>query len=559
MQNTSWRLSAHPQAQPPQGPVVVVVMDGVGEAPEDAGNAVALARTPTLARLRTQALFTTLRAHGKAVGMPSDEDMGNSEVGHNAMGAGRVFAQGARLVNEALEQGTLFTSETWYWLTEPCVREGRALHLLGLLSDGNVHSHIQHLFALLHEADRIGISRVFVHALLDGRDVPQTSAHLYLSQLEAELTRINAQPNRGYRIASGGGRMKVTMDRYNAEWHMVERGFRAHVYGIGRPFTSAMEALETFRAEQPGITDQNLLEFVIVEEGQPVGRIQDDDAVIMFNFRGDRAIEISQAFEQEHLTHFDRGTRPRVRYAGMMQYDGDLKLPSHFLVSPPAIDRTLGEYLARNGLPQCALAETQKFGHVTYFWNGNRSGMFDPSVEKYVELLSDTLPFEQRPWMKAAEVTDAALAELQTGHWRHLRINFANGDMVGHTGHLDATIQAVQAVDLCVARLWEAVKAAQGVLIVTADHGNADEMLMKGKNGKPLQDAQGQPLPKTSHTLNPVPFYLWDARPAPGYHLRELEKPGLSNLAATVLELLGYQAPPDYDPSLLSWERASAG
>lgn len=554
---------------PRPGPVVVVVMDGVGIGAGDEADAVARADTPTLHWLKAHALSTTLQAHGKAVGMPSDDDMGNSEVGHNALGAGRVFAQGARLVNDALASRAIFESDTWRWLTDPCIQKGHALHLLGLVSDGNVHSHIDHLQALIEEANRIDITRVNVHFLFDGRDVAQTSAHLYVAQLEAQLRRINASGQRCYQIASGGGRMKVTMDRYNAEWPMVARGWNAHVHGIGRPFASTQEALETFRIETPGIIDQNLPGFVITRDGKPVGKVEDGDAFVLFNFRGDRAIEITQAFELEHFPHFDRGDRPHVRFAGMMQYDGDLKLPTRFLVAPPAIDRTLGEYLANNGISQLALAETQKFGHVTYFWNGNRSGMFNEHLEKYVEVLSDVAPFDERPWMKAAEVTDVAVAAIASGQWKHIRLNYANGDMVGHTGVLRATRLAVEAVDLCLARLKTAVEAAQGILLVTADHGNADEMFMRDKKGRFERDGAGQVIPKTSHTLNPVPFYLYDpalqatpgtfagdttSAPAPYQLNGQVEKPGLANIAATVLQLLGFEAPADYAPSLLTFQ-----
>lgn len=580
VEHTPFALTPHSTYPGCAGPVVLAIMDGVGIGTGDEADAVSQARTPTLSWLKAHALTTSLRAHGTAVGMPSDDDMGNSEVGHNALGAGRIFAQGARLVNEAIHSGAIFQSETWHWLTGPCIHSGHALHLLGLVSDGNVHSHIDHLLALIREADRIGIAQVNIHFLFDGRDVAQISAHLYVARIEAELAQINARGfetaagGRGlrrYQIVSGGGRMKVTMDRYQAEWSMVERGWRAHVHGIGRPFRSTMEALETFRTESPGITDQNLPEFVIVQDGKPAGKVEDGDAFVFFNFRGDRAIELTQAFELDHFTPFDRGHRPLVRYAGMMQYDGDLRLPTRYLVTPPAIDRTLGEYLATNGITQCALAETQKFGHVTYFWNGNRSGMFDPNFEQYIEIPSDALPFDERPWMKAAEVTDAAVAAITSGRFRHVRLNYANGDMVGHTGVLRSTILAVEAVDLCLARLKHAVELAGGILIVTADHGNADEMYMRDKKGKFEYDKNGVPIPKTSHTLNPVPFYLYDpantalgknvlANTAPAnagtYQLNsQVLQPGLANIAATLLNLLGYEAPADYWPSLLTFAR----
>jgi 2,3-bisphosphoglycerate-independent phosphoglycerate mutase len=346
--------------------------------------------------------------------------------------------------------------------------------------------------------------------------------------------------------------MLVTMDRYQADWGMVERGWRTHVHGEGRGFRSAREAIETLRGEKPGLSDQWLPPFVIVgADGAPVGPVRDGAALVCFNFRGDRAIEISRAFEEEAFAAFDRGRRPDVAYAGMMEYDGDLKVPKQYLVAPPAIDRTLGEYLSRNGVPQLAISETQKFGHVTYFWNGNRSGSFDRELETYVEIPSDTLPFEERPWMKAAEITDRLIAELASGRFRHARVNYANGDMVGHTGVRDAAVLAVEAVDLQIGRLLSAVRQLGGALVVTADHGNADEMFeMDEKSGQPLLGPDGRPRPKTSHTLNRVPFHVF----APSHALRlrrDLRRPGLANVAATLLQLLGFEAPEDYYPSLL--------
>jgi 2,3-bisphosphoglycerate-independent phosphoglycerate mutase len=528
-------------------------MDGVGLGRGDEADAVASARTPVLDGLRQQGLYRSLLAHGTAVGMPSDDDMGNSEVGHNALGAGRVFAQGALRVNDALADGSIFQTSTWSWLMGPCVEQKKALHLIGLLSDGNVHSHIDHLFALIRQADAEGVERLYLHVLLDGRDVAQTSAHLYLAKTEAFLDTFRHKSNRDYQIASGGGRMKVTMDRYNADWAMVKVGWDAHVLGRARAFASAQEALETFRQEKPGIIDQNLPAFVVSRDGGPVATIENGDAVVLFNFRGDRAIEITQAFELADFSAFDRVRFPDVRFAGMMQYDGDLLLPRRFLVTPPTIDRTLGEYMARNGIRQFALSETQKFGHVTYFWNGNRSGMFDPGLETYLEIPSELAPFDERPWMKAAEITDAAVKEILQGSARFVRLNYANGDMVGHTGVLESTILAVEAVDLCLGRLKAAVEAVGGILVVTADHGNADEMYMRdAKSGKLEQDKEGHLKPRTSHSLNPVPFVVYDPKGPDSFRLVDgLEKGGLANVAATVLTLLGFEAPDDYAPSLV--------
>ncbi len=545
-------LEKHPDITAPQGPVVIVIMDGVGIGSGGEDDAVALARTPVLDGLKAEHASTELRAHGTAVGLPSDGDMGNSEVGHNALGAGRVFAQGAKLVNAAIGSGDLFDGEVWQSIVKRG-QAGGALHLIGLLSDGNVHSHIDQLFALIRQAATQGLERVFIHPLLDGRDVPETSALTYIDALEGLLEELSTDGS-SYRIASGGGRMLVTMDRYEADWSIVERGYNAHVHGKGRAFASARAAIETYRAEDPELIDQFMGEFVIADDDGPVGKIADGASVVYFNFRGDRALEISRAFEAgDEFDKFDRGARPEVLYAGMMQYDGDLFIPESFLVEPPAIERTMGEYLAKNGVAQFACAETQKYGHVTYFWNGNRSGKFDDALETYVELTSDRIPFEQRPWMKAAEVTDAVVEAVQSGRYPLIRVNYANGDMVGHTGHREAAITAVQTVDLSLERVLKAVRKAQGVALITADHGNADQMYEKDKKTGAIKcDEQGRPQSKTSHTLNPVPCLLVDhSGQDRELSLRTGPDLGLSNVAATVFELLGYAPPADFDPSLL--------
>ena len=560
------------------GPLVIAVLDGVGIGPADEGDAVHLARTPVLDRLLAGHPHLALRAHGTAVGMPSDKDMGNSEVGHNALGCGRVFDQGAKLVDNAIRTGALFEGQVWHDVVERG-SGGGAVHLIGLLSDGNVHSHIDHLLAMIRRADRAGVEALYVHPLLDGRDVGETSALGYVDALEEALGPIDAREGRRYRIASGGGRMRVTMDRYEADWAIVERGWRAHVLGDARRFPSARAAIETIRAEETGITDQFLPAFVIGDGDGPVGPVRDGDAVVFFNFRGDRALEISRAFEADDFPHFDRERRPDVLYAGMMEYDGDLHIPSHYLVEPPAIDRTLGEYLCHNGVTQLAISETQKYGHVTYFWNGNKAGLLDPAsgrfvdlpagalerdlyrgkirrsdLETYIEIPSDRVGFEQRPWMKAAEITDALVDHMRADAPRFVRVNYANGDMVGHTGDLQAAIVAMEAVDLCLGRLLDAVRVLDGLALITADHGNADEMFMRDKKtgGFVLGDS-GDPVPKTSHTLNTVPFVLFDPREAGDLSLdNTIQAPGLANVAATVLELLGYAAPEDYLPSLLA-------
>ena len=538
-------LANHPHFAPRPGPVVLCILDGVGIGSGGEDDAVHAAHTPTLDALRGSYPTMALAAHGTAVGLPSDKDLGNSEVGHNAMGAGRVFQQGASLVNDAIADGSIFRSDVWTDLVRT-----HTLHLMGLTSSGNVHSHTDHLAAMIDRAASDGVKRLRVHVLTDGRDVPARSALTWIEPLEAQLAACR-RAGLDYRIASGGGRMHITMDRYEADWAMVERGWRCHVEGVGAPFPSASAAVRALYDADPGVDDQYLPAFVCVDDaGAPCGPIRDGDGVIFFNFRGDRAIEITRAFEDDDFTAFARGRRPDVVYAGMMQYDGDLALPSRYLVAPPAIDHTVGEYLAQAKLSTFACSETQKFGHVTYFFNGNRSGRIDDKLERYLEVPSDTVPFDQRPWMKAAEITDAVIAAVQEGSWNHIRLNYANGDMVGHTGSLRATRMALEAVDLQLARLHKAVSAADGVLLVTADHGNADEMYLR-KNGQVLRDASGTPSPRTAHSLNPVPLIVADPRRAIDIR-RDLAHPTIAGLGATVLALCGLKPPADYLPALVT-------
>ena len=536
------------------GPVVTIVMDGYGLAKTDVGSAIAAARQPTLDRLFAQYPNVRLLAHGKAVGMPSNDDMGNSEVGHNAIGAGQVYAQGAALVADAIASGSIWVGQAWREIVAGAKNGERAgrgvIHFLGLFSDGNVHSHIDHLKALVARAKKEGIRTVRVHVLLDGRDVPETSALDYVVPFEAFLAGLN-DADFDARIASGGGRQNITMDRYEANWAMVERGWHVHVLGEGEQYPDCATAIKALRDKHPGTIDQDLPSFVIAAGGKPVGTIEDGDAVVFFNFRGDRAIEITRAFEEAAFDKFDRVRFPQITYAGMLQYDGDLKLPKRFLVDPPAIRDTTGEWFAKSGIQQFACSETQKFGHVTYFWNGNRSGKFEG--ETWQEVPSDVVPFEQRPWMKAAEITDAMIAALKRGQYRTLRCNFANGDMVGHTGNFRAATMAIEAVDLALARLLPAIDAAGGVALVTADHGNADEMVeIDKKTGQPATNKDGSVKAKTSHTLNPVPLILYDNVSGGRLGLKQTATAGLSNIAATTANLLGLEKHASWDESLLT-------
>jgi len=526
-------------------PLLLVIMDGIGFGRKDESDAVHLANTPNLDKLLESQLQTRLTAHGPAVGLPSDDDMGNSEVGHNAIGGGRIFAQGAKLVGKSIESGAIFNSKSWGKIMDRNHRGG-TIHFIGLLSDGNVHSHINHFYRLINECATRKVSRVRIHILIDGRDVGEKSALDYIRPLEELLKSISDNSGFDYKIASGGGRMITTMDRYQADWSIVERGWKAHVLGDARYFKSAEEAVQTMYDEDPKMTDQYLESFVVADENdKPVGKIRNGDGVIFMNFRGDRAIEISQAFEDKDFDKFDRVEVPEVFYAGMMEYDGDSHIPKNFLVEPPAIERTLSQYLCAEGVTSFAISETQKFGHVTYFWNGNKSGYIDESLEKYVEIPSDKIEFDKAPRMKADEITEASIEMLKSGKYKFGRINYPNGDMVGHTGNMEAAIESIETVDQSIGKLLSVIDELGGIAIITADHGNADEMFTI-KNGKKEV--------KTSHTLNEVPFVIYPSSLGKQIEMADVENPGLTNIAGTILNLLGFENVEDYNKSLISFK-----
>jgi 2,3-bisphosphoglycerate-independent phosphoglycerate mutase len=527
--------------EPRKGPVLLVIMDGVGFGKQDESDGVYLANTPNLDKILELPNQTRLKAHGTAVGLPTDDDMGNSEVGHNALGAGRVFDQGAKLVNKSIETGEIFESDNWKKVIEQG-KNGGTVHFLGLLSDGNVHSHIKQLFTLVNKCAEAGVSKFRLHALLDGRDVPGRSAPTYITPTEELFKKISEEKGYDYNFGSGGGRMITTMDRYDADWDIVKRGWEAHVLGIGRKFKSATEAINTYYAESDKI-DQYLAPFVIVDENEkPIGTIEDGDAVVVFNFRGDRVIEISKAFEYEKFDKFDRVRVPKIFYTGMMEYDGDLHIPKNYLVNPPKIDRSISQYMCAEGISTFAISETQKFGHVTYFWNGNKSGYVCEDKEIYVEIPSDKIEFDKAPRMKADEITDKTIELLRSGKYQFGRINYPNGDMVGHTGVMEAVIKSVEAVDDGLAKLLPVIKELGGIALITADHGNADEM---------FTEKNGVRTPKTSHTLNPVPFVIYDPNFNGEYKMADIDTPGLTNIAGTILNLMGYENVEDYDQSLI--------
>lgn len=521
--------------------VILVVMDGIGIRKEKVGNAVYHAHTKNLDMLMKRYPNTLLNAHGTYVGLPSNQDMGNSEVGHNALGCGQIYPQGATLVDEAIRNKSLFHGSTWKKLVNYC-KDHHTMHFIGLLSDGNVHSHINHLFTMLEEAKKEKIKRVRIHILLDGRDVGEVSALKYVDMLEEKLASLN-DDDYDAKIASGGGRMTVTMDRYEANWKIVEKGWNAHVLGNARGFLTAKDAIETYRREEDA-KDQYLDSFVVVDKkNNPIGKIMDGDSVIFFNFRCDRAIEISRAFDEgESFKYFDRVRTPNVIYAGMVQYDPDISIPKHFLVDPPKIKHTLTEQLCKYKVREYAISETQKYGHVTYYWNGNQLEKMNEELETYEEIPSDIIPFDQKPKMKSYEITDQFIEAIHSNQYDFLRCNFPNGDMVGHTGNYEKAIEAVEAVDDNLGRIMEEIKDDENTfLIVLADHGNAEEMYQTNQ----LENK----VPKTSHTTNPVPFIIY------GKNIDNIKiKKGdfsLANVAATVTTLLNIDANPNWLESII--------
>ncbi len=515
------------------GPVVLVVMDGVGLSDKKEHNAVAQAHLETLNTLMQKYPTAKIGASGKYVGIP-DGDMGNSEVGHNAMGAGEIVLQRSAAVEHDVNSGEIFNTQTWHDIVERIHQNHSTLHFMGIFSDGNVHSNIAHLEKMLAQAQKDGIERIRVHALIDGRDVPKQSEPKYIQRLEKFVHDLG-DPD--YKIASGGGRMVITCDRYENDWPMVEKGWHTHVLGEGRQFANATEAVEAYRAENPDLHDQYMPPFVIAENGQPIGTINDGDAVIYIDFRADRAIEIAKAFTYDDFPHFDRIRRPDVYFAGMTEYDEDLHVPAHTLVGTPVFKHPLSPYLSEKGIKQYAISETVKFGHITYYFNGNSYEV--PNGEVQEEVPSYTEPFNTRPWMKSAETTDKLIAAIESGQYQFLRINYPGGDMVGHFAELEPTIAAMEAIDICLKRIVEAVNRLGGVTIITADHGNAEEL------------ANEDGSPKTAHTTNPIPcIFVDDTENAVRYCIGDGDY-GLANMASTIATLLGQDPHPDWLPSII--------
>lgn len=515
-----------------RGPLVLVVMDGVGLSEHREFNAVKQAHLETLNSIMAHNPWLALGASGKYVGIAPGE-MGNSEVGHNALGSGQIVSQRSFAVADAVATGKIFQTEAWREVLGRAAHH-RTLHFMGIFSDGNVHSNISHLETMLAEAKKSGVEHVRVHALFDGRDVPPTSEPKYIERFE---NFVHALGDPDYKIASGGGRMLITADRYENDWGMVEKGWHAAVLGDARQFANAKEAIMALRAENPGVQDQYLPPFVVAKDGEAIGKIEDGDAVIYFDFRADRAIEMSMAFTYHDFPYFNRIRRPDVYFVGMTEYNEDLHVPAHTLVPSPVFKNCLSPHLAGQGIKQYAISETVKFGHITYYFNGNSHdvpvGEVEEEVPSYLE------PFNTRPWLRSAEITDKLLAAISSGDYQFLRVNFPGGDMVGHFAELEPTIIAIEAIDISLKRIIEAVDQLGGLTIVTADHGNAEE----------LADVSGQP--KTAHTNNRVPCIFVDhTENAARYTVRSGDF-GLANLAATIALLLGKEPHPSWLPPMI--------
>jgi len=532
-----------------RGPLIHVVLDGWGVGAADETNAVNKANLPVMSRLIRGCPYTQLWTHGKYVGLPNEKDMGGSEVGHMTMGAGMVMEQGPTLIQNLLQSGEFFENPVLSRIIQNCVERDTPLHLLGLLSNGNIHSHVDHTEAIIRHAFQSGIRRCYLHALLDGRDVGVQSALDFTEPFEKLFSELKGQrPGIDYAFASGGGREVITMDRDN-NWEKIETGWQIHVHGQSEnQFPSIRDAIEHFRKQNPEIIDQDIPGFVIIRKGEAVGRIEDQHALIFTNFRGDRATEFSQAVLADDFPYFERYRCPEVLFAGMTQYDQDNQIPPDYLVGTPVVEEPFGKRILELGLKQFRLSETQKFAHVTFFYNGGYREPLDPLQENYHFIASDKIPsFAERPAMKAPGISKKAVEFINSGEYQYGLINFANADMVGHTGDFQATVRAVEAVDAALDNIVRAIDAVNGLLVITADHGNADEMLISNQNGT-LEIS-------TKHSLNPVPFLIYDPLYNGDYRLKPFGQDynnNLSNIAATNFLLLGQAVPDDLAPSLFA-------
>ncbi len=502
-------------------PLILIILDGWGLAPDSAGNAVTQARTPTMDILFTKWPHAQLQCWGEAVGLPEGQ-MGNSEVGHLNLGAGRIVYQDITRIDRAIRTGDFATHPGLLGMIRQCRDEGITLHLLGLVSDGGVHSHLNHLLALLHLAKKEKLERVMVQAITDGRDTPPKMGLEFLRQLQQQIREIGVG-----RIASVCGRF-YAMDRDN-RWERVERAFRALTEGQGVFISDPVQALE--EAYQNGETDEFVSPRLITgETGLPLGTIQDGDAVFFFNFRADRAREISRAFIEEDFTPFPVAGRPKLStFMTMTEYDSHFSPRVKVAFPPQNLVHTLGETISRQGIRQLRIAETEKYAHVTYFFNGGAETPFPLEERCLIPSTREVPTYDLKPAMSAPEVTREIIQRISSRRYGFMVVNFANLDMVGHTGNLKAAIQACEVVDSCLGQVISAASEQGGIVILTGDHGNAEEMIDR-KNGGP----------HTAHTsANPVPFLLID----PERPQVRVKDGVLADVAPTLLTLLNIPIP----------------
>ncbi len=529
-----------------RGPLINIILDGFGLGKQDHTDAVYQAKTPFFDSLREKHAHTSLATHGKHVGLPGVTDLGGSEVGHLTLGAGKIIDQGSTLINNAINNGSFFNRP----VLRECFQkaEKTALHLIGLLSDGNVHSHLSHFKAVIEQAARQNITKCYVHALLDGRDVGIQTADIYIKELLDLFARITAEhPQWDYGFASGGGRENITMDR-DQSWEKVKAGWNTHVKGLSNNnFDSALDAVEHFRKEKPDLIDQDCPAFNIYNKKKVIPTINDGDAVIFMNFRADRAIELTRAFVEKDFNAFDTGKRPEVYFAGMMVYDEDNNIPENQIMGSPSVELPFGKRILELGRRQFRLTETQKYAHVTFFFNGGYRDPLDPEKETYHLIPSDKVAsFADAPKMKAVEIGEKAVELIKSGQYDFGLINFANADMVGHTGDLNAAIEGIETVDKSIERICNAIKEMNGIVLITADHGNADEMLIFNKK-KQREEISAK------HSINPVPLVIYDPQYRKNYALKEHTKEqslNLSMIAATNFILMGMDVPADLSPPL---------
>ena len=521
-------------------PLLNIILDGYGLGKKDFTDGIFLSHKPNLDKLFSSFPTRQLFTHGHYVGLPSDKDIGGSEVGHLTIGAGTIKKQGATVIKHSIDDGSFFKLPVLVEALEQA-KKG-SLHLVGLLSDGNVHSHIDHWIAIIEAADQRGVARCYLHILLDGRDTPIQSALSYIERIEALLHKINQKGGRDYRIVSGGGRETITMDRDN-NWPKVALGYQTHVKGkSGNNFASAEEAVLAFRKAQPKIIDQDLPPFNVLGPDHKVVEVKDQDSMIFVNFRSDRAIEFTQAMVEKDFKGFERPNHPTVYYAGMTIYNEDTHTPEHVIITGAKVENPFGKRILELNLNQFRLAETQKFPHVTFFFNGGYRNPLDPAKEEYFLIPSDKIPsFALKPEMQAALISKKCVELLKTNKYDYGLINFANPDMVGHTGDIEAVKKAIAAVDQAILPILDQLKAMNGLAIVTADHGNADEMLIKNPKTQEFE-------PSTKHSLNPVPFVIYDPLFKTGDYSYNPANMGLANIAATNFILLGKEVPDDLEP-----------